>query len=1041
MNAFDWVAKHARAIGLIVLGLTILGAITAVTLPVSIFPTLTIPRIIIAAEGGDAPASSILVSVTKPIEDAVSTIPGLRLVQSQTVRGSAGFTLTFADGTDMAQTLQLVNAKLAELQPSFPSGIKTTAERLNPTVFPILDYSISSPTRSLADLRNLALYTIRPRVARVPGVARVLVNGGDIKEMVVTARPDRLAAYQIPLSQIEDAITKSNTIVAAGGYEYRYQRQLVIVNGLLTDIDSIKKLVVAVRNRVPITIGDVAQVDEQIQKKTVIATGQGREAVLMNIIRQPEGNTIEVANGVAAELAALRSSLPADVQLTPFYDQSEIVKESAVSVVEAIAVGGLLALVVISWFLRNLRSATVALSQLPLTLLSSFVALRLMGMSLNIMTLGALAVALGLVIDDSIVVVEHMFAKMEEGLQRGEAVRVGLRDISPAMFASSLSTIVVFLPLMLLPGVTGNFFAPLAETMIATLIISLVLSLTVVPLLASALFPKLRYVGGPAEHSPERSRLARAYRRLLSGALRHRFITALLVVPIAIATFMLFQNLKTGFMPEFDEGAFVIDYKMPPGTSLTETDRALRQVEDILKDAEGVQTWSRLTGALSGSGLEIAPQNQGDLVVRLKSGKRPPADEIMDDVRKDIETAIPNIQVDIKQILGDLIGDLAGSPSDIEVKIFGPDINQLKVLAHQVGTRVASVKGAVDMSEGITESGPEAVVNVDPIRAAELGLSADSISAAVTGALEGDQISSIRRGDYLEPVRVRYPYQRESTEQQLGKLQIVNPQGQAVPIESVAEVSVRPGTPELDRENQRLMDSVTARLDTASGVDLGTGIAQVKAKLANLTLPPGYTIEYGGLYKSQQESFSALRNVLVAASGLVFMVLLLTFRSFRVSIALFLAGVLALSGVVLALWLTQTPLNISSYTGAIMIVGIVTENGILFFEEHRRLGLIEHEMDDDQRLIHAGIARIRPILMTTFAAILTLFPLALGIGAGAAMQKPLAVAVIGGLCLSTFFTLVFAPLLYSVLHRTKHAVLGAASGKPFGPKIPRLRSG
>jgi len=1046
MNAFEWILRHARAIAFITLGLCVLGIITAINLPVAIFPTLTVPRIIIAAEGGDAPAASVLVSTTKPIEDSLSTIPGLRLVQSQTVRGSAGFTLTFADGTDMAQTLQMVNAKLAELKGTLPNDVKTSAERLNPTVFPIVDYSISSNTRSLADLRTLALYTIRPRIARVPGVARVLINGGDITEMVVTARPEQLASYQIPLSAIEDAITKSNTIAAAGGYDYRYQHQTVIVSGLLTDVESVKHLVVAVRNRVPITIGDVADVQEQVQRKKVIATGHGREAVLMNIIRQPEGNTIQVARDVAHELAQLKSTLPADVEISPFYDQSQIVSESAISVVEAIAIGGFLALIVISWFLHNFRSAIVALAQLPITLLVTFVALRLLGMTLNIMTLGALAVALGLVIDDSIVVVEHIFAKLEEGLEKGDAVPIGLREITPAMFASSLATIVVFTPLMLLPGVTGNFFAPLAETMIATLVISLVLSITVIPLLASWLFPKIAHISKPAlsqseasdpsdssesrgqrpETRDQTSRLPQMYAKILRFVFRRHTLSLVLVGLFAIISIFAFRNLETGFMPEFDEGAFVLDYKMPAGTSLAETDRVMKQVDQILANTEGVQTWSRLTGALSGSGLEIATPNQGDILVRLKSGRRPPVDDVIKDVRTQVLTAVPNVQLDIKQILGDLIGDLAGTPSPIEVKIFGPDINQLRPIADKVSDTIGKIKGVVDVSNGVIEGGPEAVFAVDPIRAAELGFTTEAISAAATGALEGDVVSSIRKGDILEPVRVRYPYVLQSNQQQVEKQFLVNPSGQSVPVESLGTVQVVNGSPELDRENQRLMVSVTARLDP--GLDLGSGVAAVQREVSKITLPPGYTIEYGGLYKSQQESFTALRNVLLTAAGLVFVVLLLTFRSFRITIALFIAAVLALSGVVWALALTGTPLNISSYTGAIMIVGIVTENGVLLFDQFRRLSPsnlsdLRDPEEHHEQLISAGVSRLRPILMTTSAAILTLVPLALGIGAGAAMQQPLAIAVIGGLALSTFFTLVFAPLLYSVLHRTKHMLV------------------
>jgi CzcA family heavy metal efflux pump len=1010
MSLLDFVTRHVRAVVLGVCGLCALGALIGLHMPVAIFPNLTIPRIIMAAEGGDAPTESVLIGVTLPIEQAVSTIPGLTLAQSQTTRGAAGFTLTFADGTDPNWALQQVQARVAQIRSSLPAGVNVTSEALNPTVFPILDLSLSSPNRSLADLRTLALFTLRPRLARVPGVARVLVNGGDTRELIVTLRPDRLIARGLTQSQVEDALSKANAINAVGSFDNRYVRHQVLVSGLLTDLDSIRRVVVTVKNRVPIAVGDVADVSEGVARRTVIATGGGRQAVLLNIVRQANGNTIDVAEGVQATLREMRATLPPDVTIKPFYNQALIVRESEVSVVEAIAIGGLLALIVVSLFLRNARAAFVALSILPLTLLITFAALRLLGMMLNIMTLGAIAIALGLVIDDAIVVVEHIYRRLEQGADRRDAASDGLREILPAMLASSLATIVAFLPLILLPGITGDFFAPLAKTVVATLIISLTLSVTVAPLLACHLFPRSlrRGSGGTARLSL----LARVYGWAARGAIRRRFVTLLVIAPVAIGAWLLTNRLQTGFMPEFDEGSFTLDYKLPAGTSLDETDRVMRQIEQILADTEGVENWSRLTGALSGSGLEICPMNQGDIVVQLKRGRRPSADQIMDDVRTKVLQAAPNLKVELAQALGDLIGDLAGSPSPIEVKIFGPDIKTLVGLAHEVGEKVSSVRGVVDESDGVTESGPETYIDVDPLRAAEHGLGADTVTSAVEGALDGDVVSSVRRGELLEPLRVRMPYRRESTAELLGAMLLPSSSGPPVPLSSVAGIRLDPGTPELDRENQRQMLSVTARLE---GIDLGSGVKAVQAKLRDMPLPPGYNIEYGGLYKSQQQSFSALAAVFATAALLLFTVLVVTFRSLRVAVSLFVAAVLSVSGVALALWITGTPLNISSYTGAILIVGIVTENGVLLFDELLRERRARPDEPLNALLVSAGQARVRPILMTTFAAILTLFPLALGIGAGAAMQKPLAIAVVGGLALSTFFTLLLAPTLYAAL--------------------------
>ena len=1008
MTGTSWITHHVRAIMLVIAGLCALGIMAMLRLPVAIFPDLTVPRIIIDAEGSDAPAQNVLVSVTKPLEEAFSSLPGLKLESSQTTRGSVGFFLNFQDGTDMAETLPLVQARIDSVRANFPAGTTVKAERLNPTVFPIIDYSLTSDNRSLAELRDLAIYTLRPRLARVPGVSRVLVNGGQRREFQVILSPDRLAKFGLSVSQVDDALSKANSVTAVGSYDEKNVRHLVIVSSALTDVASIERIVVAAKNRIPVTIGQVADVSEGVERQTVLATGRGRPAVLLNIVRTPEGNTIQVADDVRAEVARLRAELPADIQLLPFYDQSQIVKESESSVVEAIAVGSVLALIVVAMFLRNVRAAFVTLVMLPVTLLITFAALRLLHMTLNIMTLGAIAIALGLVIDDAIVVVEHIFLRIEEGHSRASAIRTGTAEITPALVGSSFATIVTFAPLLLLPGVTGGFFAPLALTMIATLLVSLGLSLTLVPILAHAIFPvSIEGVGAKRV-----TLFDRAYRALAHWTLRFRWVPLLLLLPLVVFVYSLYGRLQTGFMPEFDEGAFVLDYHMPAGTSLTETDRAMKLVEDILGKTEAVDTWSRLTGARSGSGLEVTTLNQGDLLVKLKSGKRDEAHDVMDDVRQKVSAAVPNLNIDLIPILGDLINDLAGAPSPIEVKIFGPDIHTLKDLAHVIGTQVTAIPNLVDEADGITESGPETMVAVDPINAAINGLGTDSIAAAAQSGLEGDVPTSVKKGDVLEPVRVRYPFQANRTLDELTNLQIANPAGQLVSLGSVARVFVDPGAPELDRENQRLMDSVTAGL---KDVDLGTAVKRVQAKLKDVHLPPGYSIEYAGQYKSQQDSFAALGVVLASAAAAVFVVMVVSLRSFRIALSLFLAALFSLSGVVIALFVTGTQLNNSSYTGAIMIVGIVTENGILLFAEYRRRIADSPELTPIQALEIAGSSRLRPILMTTVAAIVALFPLALGIGAGAAMQRPLAIAVIGGLAFSTFFTMLLAPALYATM--------------------------
>jgi len=1052
LTYFIW--HHRKAALTLVAILCLLGTYFAGHLPVAIFPQLTVPRVVISADAGDIPIQTTLVQITRPLEASVSTVPGVTKVLSTTSRGSAGLDVAFADGTDMQLALQRVQGKVADVRPTLPPAANVTAAVVNPSIFPIIGYSLTSGRYSLAELRRTAQYTLRPRLARLPGVAQVRITGGDVPEYLVAVRPQALAERGVTLQDVQDALAKANGVASVGHFDYSYQRHEILVTGLLRDESDIAGVTVATKGGVPVLLSDLATVSRAVQPPAVLASGNGaggvsQPAVVVNIIKQPEANTVAVADEVHVAAADLAKTLPPGVTVTLFYDQSEIVRQSESSVVESIVIGGVLALIVLMLFLGNLRAASVVLVILPLTLLITFSLMKALGQSLNIMTLGALAVALGLVIDDGIVVVENIFHELEQGRSRGAAIASGLHAITPAMVGSSLTTMMAFLPLIFLGGVTGQFFGPLALVMIATLFVSLVLALLLTPILADFLLPKTM---GPHDDGPRESALARVvdffprlfdrfalvYGRFLAACLRRPAAVLLLLLPVAAASYLLFTHLQTGFFPEFDEGAFVIDYKMPAGTSLAETDRVSRQIEGLLAKTPEVAGWSRLTGALSGSGLELVEQSQGDILVRLKDKRNRAADDVMAGLRGQIETSLPAMQIDFAQMLQDSIGDMAGSPAPIEVKIFGDDTATLARLAHQAGDIVGRTPGVVDENDGVVQSGPQVSVRVDTQRASRYGLTTDAVTAAATAALSGTVATVVQQGEEGIGVRVEAAHAPgDITPTTLpdvpiaapalgGGASAASPGGGTVPLGSIAELSPEPGTPLVSRENQQQRVAVTARLE---GRDLGSAVKDVQGRLARgLPLPPGYRVEYGGLYASQQDSFGQLAVVLVLAVCLVSTLLVIQFRSFRQAFALFAAAILSMFGVLLGLFVTATPLNISSFTGAIMIVGIVTENGIVlfdFFNHQRRAG---PERPVAELMVEAARMRLRPILMTTVGAILALFPLALGLGAGAAMQKPLAVAVIGGLSVSTLFTLVVAPVLFVSLER------------PHGPFARRLNA-
>ena len=1015
MRLSEFVWRHRKAVFLIVSLFCAVGIYSYKTLPVAIFPDLAAARIIVTGSDGDAPVPMMLANVTRPLESSVSGVPGITRVHSLTQRGSDELDITFSWGTDMAAALQKVEAKLNQVQSTLPPGTQVQAERLNPSVFPVMGYSLYSSTTSMQDLRNIALYTVRQRLLRVPGVQQINVLGGDSPNYTVTVNAVAMQSRDVTLQNVQDALTKTNEIASVGYYDQSYLHNELLVSGMFKSIKDIGAVTVLVKNRIPVALNEIATIKRDIEPRTIETSGDGHDAVLVDVIKQPSGNTVDVANQVHIALNELRLTLPKDVVISNSYDQSEIVQESQASVLEAVVLGGLLALVVLMLFLGNIRSAAIVLMILPLSILITFGLMKLLGQTLNIMTLGALAIALGLVIDDGIVVVENIYHELESGKPRRLAIQTGLAAITPAMVGSSVTTMVAFLPLTFLSGITGQFFAPLALVMVATLGVSLLLSLLLAPLLAQYLLPRrfeepksmgaklLMIIPNAFKH------VIRMYGRILAWCLNRRTVVMLGLIPVAALAWVLFTHIQTGFFPEFDEGGFVVDTALPAGTSLEQSSKVSHQIETIFAHTPEIAAWSRRTGAQLG--FDITTQDHGDLSVRLKADRSRNIDEIMNDIRQQIAEKVPSVQVDFHQILQDNIGDIAGSPSPVEIKIYGDDSNTLEALANQIDDLISKNKWVTDDNNGIIHSSPETVIAVDSEKAQRYGLTTDDVRQNAQAAFAGVEPTAIQEGEQSVPIRVVMEKSGPVLdEQSLDNVRVISPVSlTAVSLGDIAKIQYQPGALQITRENQRQMVAVTASLD---GIDLGAGTAQLQQQVnEHIHLPPGYSVKFGGLHESQQQSFAQLAAVLVTALMLVFLLLVVQLKSLGQSVSLLIAAILSLVGVLAALLITRTPLNISSFTGAVMIVGIVTENGIVLFDTYNRIKHERPDLSPIEMTMEAATTRLRPILMTTIGAILALFPLALGIGAGAALQKPLAIAVIGGLCVSTLFTLIVAPVL------------------------------
>jgi multidrug efflux pump subunit AcrB len=1031
------ISEQKRAVLVLIALLCAAGLYAAWRLPIAIFPSTDFPRIVITVDNGVVPAQQTLVSVTRPVEEAMNGIPGITRIRSTTARGSCEIDLFFDWNVDIRQSLQLVQARLSQLTAQLPPTAEIRrVDRLTFAVFPVSGYSLTSETRDPASLRDIANNVVRPRIARLPGVANVSVAGGQVREYQATIDPERLAAHGVSAQQVVDAVKNSNIIASPGLIEENHQLELALVSGQALTSDELNGVVIAVVNKAPVKLEDVATVGAGFEPQYTIVTADGKPAVLLNVDRQPDANTVTVVDEVSAELSAVRPQLPKDVRIAPFYDQSLLVRESMNSVRDSILIGLLLSVVILYAFLRNWGTTIVAITVIPVTILVTFLAMWLVGLSFDLMTLGGVAAAIGLVIDDAIVVVENIYTHLARGQSRREAVQAAISEITVPIIGSTITPVVVFLPLTLLTGVTGVFFRSLALTMAVALLTSLVLALSFTPVLAERFVKAKRRAvededktdaaphgaseGDPRsaasedeheEGGPFLRAIIRRYEWVLGHALDSRWLVLVIMACVLVGAYLLYRGLGSEFLPSFDESAFVLDYKAPPGSSLAETDRLLRHVEQFLQETPEIESYSRRTGLQLG--LSITEPNTGDFLVKLKSGHTRTTDAVMDELRDKVESSEPSLEVEFAHILADLVGDLTSSPEPIEIKLFSEDTGALDAKADEVETAIKKISGIVDTFNGVVVSGPAVTFKVEPQRAAQFGVTAADIAATVTTAMSGDASSSILQQGRLINVRVIFPPRVRASLDALRALQVRSTTGALFRVDQVAEVEYDKGQTEIAREGLRQFVAVTARL---SGTDLGSAVAEIKTRLAKeVKLPPGMTIEYGGLYSEQQGSFRELALSLCLAVVLVFITLLIEFRSFAHPVSIVAGAVLALGGVLLGLFITGSTLNVVSLMGMIMVVGIVAKNGILMLdavEEHLAAG-------DDlrQALLRSGRRRFRPVLMTSLAAILGMLPLALAIGAGAELLQPLAIAVVGGLAVALLLSLVVTPTVYAMLRR------------------------
>jgi CzcA family heavy metal efflux pump len=1003
----NFFVSHKNPLIIVLLLILVGGIFSFQHLKTSLFPEITFPKIKIIADAELQPVNQMMITVTRPIENAVKQVPDLKLIRSTTTRGSCEISAYMSWNADIDLSQQRIESQLAKVQNSLPPGVNISVEKMNPSILPVSGYTLESHSLSPIELKKLATYTIKPFLSQVDGVSEIRIIGGKDKEYWIQLNLQKMSTLGITPDQINNMLSQTNFIKSNGylsDYNYLY---LSITDATIKTKTDLENLIIAKKNNRIIQLKDISTVNIEEGVAYTRINANGKDAILIAVIKQPNANLVDLSAQMETQIIALRKILPAGVTIKPYYQQSDFVNESVKSVSDSLLIGLALAMLVAIIFLRSFKASATILFTIPVILCLTIIVLYAIGYSLNIMTLGAIAAALGLIIDDAIVVVEQIHRSHEEHPTETTEylLKKAVDYLFPAMLGSSISTIVIFIPFVLMTGVAGSYFQVMTNTMIITLICSFFVTWIALPVIYLLLTKDAFFNSRQSviiHKVPDQ--------RWVYYFINKTWISYVTMLCLAAAIYLILPKLETGFLPDMDEGSIVLDYNSPPGTSLQETDRMLKEVEKLIVKIPEVATYSRRTGTQMG--FFITEPNTGDYLIQLKSDRKRSSEEVISDIRHQIEASQPALTVDFGQVIGDMLGDLMSSTQPIEIKVFGNDQQKLQELSKQVAGVINRISGTADVFNGIIISGPSLSIQPDFSLLAQFGITPVDFQSQIQVAMQGNLIGSVYDQQQLTPIRMIYPGSKEFKTVDVAKLQIFLPAGGIIPVDRLAKVEVKAGDAEINRENLQSIGVITARLESR---DLGSVMNEIKNQIpAKVNLSKGYHIEYGGAYAEQQKSFKELFTILIASSFLVFSVILFLFKDFKIAFIILGVALLGISGSYLALFLTNTPLNVGSYTGLIMIVGIIGENAIftfLQFNESLKEKIVE------EAIVYAISTRLRPKLMTALGAIIALTPLALGIGAGAQLHQPLAIAVIGGFTVAMPLLLVVLPTLINKFYK------------------------
>ncbi|NCF75284.1 MAG: MMPL family transporter [Xanthomonadaceae bacterium] len=1020
MNLPKFSVDRPVTITMMVLIIVVFGFVSFSRLGLDMLPDIEFPVVSVVTSYSGATSEDIEDVITKPIEDAVATVKDVKSIKSFSQEGISAVMIEFNSGTNVDFAAQDIRDKIGLIEDYLPQDARQPMViKMDVRAMPILGYGVMSDSLTTSELKKILKDNIKDKIERLDGVASVELRGGQEREILIKLDKPKLELYNLTQTQIVQILRGENINLSGGFIEQGLQEFSLRTKGKYKNLEEIKNTIIVIKNETPIYLKDVAKVMDTHKELRSYCRTNKKNSILLLVAKQSGANTSQVAKAVKQELPILRKDLPQDIDFKLVMDQSHLIKTSTDSVTQSGVIGGLLAMLIIYLFLRNWRPTLAIGLAIPLSLIATFIPIYAVGYTLNLMTLGGLSLGIGMLVDNSVVVIENIYRHLEKNGKRQKAAIIGAKEVGMAITAATLTTIAVFLPMSFGSGIIGQISRGLSLTIIFSLSASLFVALTLVPMIASKIFKKREKTEDYRKASGEKyfKKIQNVYKKILIWSLNNRFKTMAVVVSLLIGVIALIPSIGTEFMPVSDQGMMLLGVKMPVGSSLEETDKAINQIEDALVNIDGISVITSFVGLDEASrsesiglGLGSTGINEAQIFIRLrdKKDRKYSAEDIQEIIRKNIPK-IRGIEINFTDMSKILI---SGSSFPVEIKIFGKDLDVLKNTANEIAKKIQNIEGVRDVDTTLSQGKPELIINIDREKASYLGLSVGQIGSVIKNSMQGSVATQLRQGGEETDIRVRFDKIYRDDIKQIENLTITTPFGSQIPLKQVAKISKGEGPVKINREDQLRVVSVTANILDR---DVGSVVRDIKNKLSDYELPSGYFIEYGGSYKQMQDTFNTLGWALALGILLVYMVMASQFESLIHPFIVMFELPLAFIGVGLALFITGQTLSLPSFMGIIMLAGIVVNNAIVLIDYINQLR--EKGMDKFDALVEGGVIRLRPILITSTTTVLGMLPMALARQEGSEMMRPMAIAVIGGLLASTILTLVVIPVVYSLVEK------------------------